>query len=119
MAKPIPGRMPTGFYRFPWPEPAPPSPKKAGLSVVWVSRPVLDQVAARHRHMLDQRHRATLIKMPGRVLLVEGVLGRHAVDRHDHLEAALGGALGGTCDGALRRGAGDDHGADALVLERL
>src|SRR5262245_33150472 len=47
---------------------------------------VLDQVAARHRHTLDQRHRATFVQVPGRVLLVEGVLRRHAIDRHDRLK---------------------------------
>src|SRR3954464_15090465 len=105
------------FPSVPSQEPAIRSLKNAGLSVAWASRAVLDQVAARHRHMLDQRHRATLKKMPSRVLLVEGVLGRHAVDRHDHLEAALGGTLARARDRALRRGAGDDHGADALILE--
>src|SRR5262245_66604021 len=118
MAKPILRRMPTGFYRFQAWNRQRSDRKSAGLSVVWRSRPVLDQVAAGHRHMLDQRHRASLIKMPGRVLLVKGVLRRHAVDWHDRLEATLGRALGRARDRPLRRGAGDDHGADALILER-
>src|SRR5205085_197340 len=119
MANPLRRRMPTGFYRFPgWTGVARLRKTQAGP---WFgpSRPVLDQVAARHRHVLDQRYRATLIKMPSRILLVEGILRRHAVDWHDHLEAALGRTLARACDRALRRGAGDDHGADTLLLECL
>src|SRR5437868_5780841 len=114
MANPLPWRMPTSFYRLHGRSRARPAQKNATLPGTWALRPVLDQVAARHRHMLDQCYRATLIKVPSRILLVEGVLRRHAVDRHDRLEAALGRALGGAGDRALRRGASNDHGADAL-----
>src|SRR5690242_18951085 len=119
MAKSLPRRMPTGFYRFPAGEPVCQVLENAVLAWLWPSRPVLNQIAASDRHVLDQRQRAALIKMPSRVLLVKGVLRRHAVDRHNHLEAALGRTLAGARNRALRRGAGDDHRADALVLERL
>src|SRR5262249_24911126 len=111
--------MPTGFHRL-WLQPRRDwPPNNSDLSVGWRLRAVLDQVATRYRDLLDQRHRAALVKMPGGVLLVEGVLRRHAVDRHDHLEAALSCALAGACNRALRGGASDDHCLDAFVLERL
>src|SRR5215470_14296844 len=114
-----PGANAHRFLPVPLAGPVPPSSESAGSPVVWPSRPVFDQVATGHRNVLDQRHRTSLIKMPGRVLLVKGVLRRHSIDRHDHLEATLGCALARARDRALRRGAGDDDRADALVLERL
>src|SRR5215510_12042169 len=98
----VPRRMPHSFLPVPRLEPV-----RLGAKIrrlvrgLGPSRLVLDEVAARYRHVLDQRDWASLVKMPGRVLLVEGVLRRHTVDRHDRLEAAFGGALGRARDRAL------------------
>src|SRR5260370_25351526 len=62
------------------------------------SAPEFDQVAARERGILDEHLRTALVDVPGRVLLVVGVLRRHAVHRHDRLIAALRRAIGGSPD---------------------
>ena len=47
------------------------------------------------------------------------VFGRHAVHRHDHVEAAQCRFVAGMQHRAVRRRAGHDHGLDAMVLEDL
>src|SRR3954469_13382611 len=57
--------------------------------------------------------------LPDRELFLIRRFRRQSIDRNDRLEAALHGAEGCIEDGAVRRGADDDDGLDALVLEDL
>src|SRR5262245_6509178 len=77
----------------------------------------LEQVAARQDHVLREVDRAALEQVPSGILLVVGIFRRHSIDWHDCLEAALRRAVAGADHRTLRRGAGDDDGLDALLLE--
>src|SRR4029078_2930787 len=93
--------------------------RTAGLHEISVRSRLLvgDQVAARQRHLV--RAPWQIRDDPRCCLIAEWLRGRHAIDRHDDLEAAHDSAARGEKDGAVRRCSGRDESRDALILEHL
>ena len=58
-----------------------------------------------------------LVKVPGRILLVVGIFRRQAIDRHDHLVAALRQLRTGPDAYTLKRSATDDRRLDVVRFE--
>src|SRR5271166_2710043 len=87
----------------------------------WTARllPELDHVTAGERDLVGDDGRPTLVHVPSSILFHVGVFGRHTVDRHDNLVAALRCPAAGADDRTLGGRAGHDHRLDAMSLKPL
>src|SRR6476620_7097370 len=89
-------------------------------TIVGHARPAaseLDEIDAGKNRVVAQLR--SVGDLPDRELLLIGRFRRQSIDRNDRLETAQHGAESRVQDSAVGRGADDDDGLDALVLEDL
>ena len=110
--------VPAGQTASSWPGTCP-ADRARDRSRFTAWRPECDHVAPGCSHPLGGHRRSAACHVPGRIGLPEGTFRSYAIDRIDHIIAALSGGRAGSETDTLGRGAAYDDRLDAASFQPL